>query len=172
MRCPGEIGGEPRQEARRARRPGSAARRREGCAGACRVIARSGCSRAAAGLHHRPCEALRRLGGSDRPGHDVDVLLFSSSRTGALDASQSRGAHRKSRRSSCPPRACRDGTRATAGASIPLLEAWRRCKCNSRLGLRAAREALTAATCGPTSSTRCSPKWRRCRASARRSPRR
>ena len=78
-------------------------------------------------LDHRTFEALRRLGGSVRPGHDVDVLLVEHRRrtARARPRSTTHGARRRTRRSAVGFLACRDGARASAGASVPGRKAWR-----------------------------------------------
>ena len=56
-----------------------------------------------------------------RPGHDVDVLLARAShRTARVHARPTpRGERRRTRRSACRLRACRDDARARRGASVP-----------------------------------------------------
>ena len=123
-----EIGGEPRQEARSARRRASAARRREGRAAAARVIARSGCSRASSAPRS---SALRSAPAASavpmRPGHDVDVLLLEHrlEQRALVRAPTTRGARRRTRRSADRLPWCRDDARARRGASGPGRKAWR-----------------------------------------------
>ena len=122
MRRAREIGGEPRQEARGHAGEGQRRLRLEDALRAARSLGdldeiELAGARPSSDPSKRSGTALR----SDRPGHDVDVLFHQQrGEQGALAARPSRrDGRRKSRRSSCRPRACRDARRDISAPANP-----------------------------------------------------